>query len=162
MDINNTKDSGDSQIANVNTKHLLELYSRGELNEQQRKSLLEVIQTGPGIWKTLGDLGAQLRFQAIDQFGNDEIVRASVMRGMNEMRTNLKMGALTASELLVVEQILTCTLQCQIIGMKLEANTRGSHSMTQGAYWDKRYTHAMNRLNRSIELLAKLHLLYRS
>jgi hypothetical protein len=43
--------------------------------------------------------------------------------------------------------------------MRMETHSKGSHSIKEGMYWEQRYTLSMNRLNRSMEMLARLRVL---
>ena len=161
MDINITKDSGARELVRSEALEVV-LRSQGrKLEGNELDNLREVLKNYPDLWTAVGQLGEQVRCSALSVFKDDSLLQESVKFGMEQMRKELRCEHKSPVELLAIEQVITCWLQCQIVGIRMESSTRGNHSMKEGNYWDQRYTQAMNRLNRAMELLSRLNVVQR-
>jgi hypothetical protein len=161
MDTSITKANGDSKIERDEAYEILNVSQGKKLKGDELKELRKVLSDFPDIWKAVGKLGEQLRENSLGVFEDNTLVQESVKIGMEQMRKDLRGQHKSPVELLAIEQVITCWLQCQITGLRMETATKGSHEIRIGMYWEQRYTQSMNRLNRSMELLARLTLLTR-
>jgi len=159
MDTNITKASGDSYLDSSEAFDMLYESQGRKLEGKELTKLRQVLSEHPSLWQAVGKLGEQLRHNALAVFDDNSLVQESVRCGMEQMRKDLRCDHQSPVELLAIEQVITCWLQCQIVGMRMEAHSKGSHSIKEGMYWEQRYTLSMNRLNRSMEMLARLRVL---
>lgn len=157
MDTSITRDSGDKKLERDEAYEILFAAQGKKLHGDELKQLQQVLSDFPGIWQAVGKLGEQLRENALVIFEDNTLVQESVKIGMKQMRKDLSGQHKSPVELLAIEQVITCWLQCQITGLRMETATKGSHEIRIGMYWEQRYTQSMNRLNRSMELLARLN-----
>jgi hypothetical protein len=156
MDTSITKASGDNKIERDEAYDILYAAQGRKLEGDELKQLQKVLSDVPGIWKAVGKLGDQLRSNALGVFDDNTLVQESVKIGMEQMRKDLRTQYKSPVELLAIEQVITCWLQCQLTGLRMESATKGSHGFREGMYWEQRYTQSMNRLNRSMEVLVRL------
>ena len=153
-----TKGNGDGEELDINDAMAIIVKAHGrKLEGQELASIRELLAKDKDVWKATGDLGQQIRSRAVSYLGeSNTLAQESVAAGVDKMRKNLAEKDANQLERLAIEQILTCWVHCDVVGMKLQSNTQGKHSMSEGMYWEKRYHLAQARLSRSMELLGKL------
>jgi hypothetical protein len=156
MDTSITKVSGDSYLDSSEAFDMLYESQGRKLEGKELTKLREVLSGHPSLWQAVGKLGEQLRHNALAVFEDNSLVQESVRCGMEQMRKDLRCEHQSPVELLAIEQVITCWLQCQLTGLRMESATKGSHGFREGMYWEQRYTQSMNRLNRSMEVLVRL------
>ena len=157
MDITSTEANGASAATLTDDDIDFMRQAHGQsLDTQQVTQVKSILAKDPCAWTMLGDLCSQVRFAAIASLANDTAVHESVREGVVRMRSALCSEGSSEMEQLLIEQILTCWVQCSMLGRKLEWTTTGVHEMEHGNYWDRRYTIAQARLLRTIESLARI------
>ena len=153
----NTEEAGEND-ANLtkNEMSVLRFANGRKLDGKELAEVRTILRNKRGAWKWLGDLCEQIRLHAIERYRGNTAAHESIQTGLNQMRDELGFARASATERLVIEQILTCWAQCSVVGNRLEQVSAGPHSLSEGLYWERRYNGAQTRLVRSIEVLARL------
>ncbi len=127
-----------------------------KLDEKESTELRTILLDKPDAWKAMGDLCEQVRLIAIEPLRDNTAAYESVIVGLDRMRAEFGFAQANAVERLLIEQILTCWVQCSMVGKKLEGISAGTHSLEVGLYWERRYNIAQSRYVRTLEALAKI------
>jgi hypothetical protein len=127
-----------------------------ELSDAELERVRSILAKNPEAWKMLGDLFAQVRFVATSNLLSNRAAYESIHAGVRQMRKDLLAEGCSETERLLIENILTCWVQCSTLGRRLEMLTSAEHHMDVGAYWDRRYSAAQARFIRAVESLARI------
>ena len=60
---------------------------------------------------------------------------------------------------MLIQHAALCWLRFGLLELEVTAHTKGSHTLTAGAYWDRRLTGAQRRFMRAVETLEKVRAL---
>lgn len=124
---------------------------KNELTELGR-----ILRDKPDAWRVLGDLCEQVVAHAVEYLRDNTAGYQSVVVGLERRREELGFALASGVERLLIEQILTCWVQCSVAGLRLENVSAGQRSIEEGLYLERRYDSAQARLIRSIESLARI------
>lgn len=83
-------------------------------------------------------------------------VKMCVESGMVQQKNDLGYQDAPPLEQLLIENIVLCWLRLQVIELEVCKNTKGSHTLSAGRYWDQRLSAAQMRYLRAIETLARV------
>ncbi len=127
-----------------------------QLEASELAKVRQILAKDSQAWKMLGDMNAQIRFAAIDSLRENVAAYESICEGIRQMRKDLRSEGQSATECMLIEHVLTCWLQCAMLGRKLEFISANGHSIEAGSYWDRRYSAAHARFLRSLETLGRI------
>jgi hypothetical protein len=129
------------------------------LAEQQRRTAVRgVLRDYPCIWP-------HLRQQLTN--GEDALIKAQgcdpssatgqvARKVLNMMRTDLGYDQAPLLEQLLIEHVALAWLDFDMVQILYARGTTGSHTLTSGAYWDRRLNSAQHRYLRAVETLARV------
>ena len=139
------------------TDRLFQKLRSKSLNRYQVVRVQHILRAKPDQWRLVGDLAKEARIAAVEgNYGHTTIQGLSVLQGIEELRQKLTLPNSNELEKLLIEQIITCWVQCGATAVKLEEVDCILNMNVEGRFWENRHQNAHARLIRSIESLAKL------
>jgi hypothetical protein len=123
--------------------------------------LQEWLDTVPELWTVIGDLNHFVHQQLLGSMLGQCSISMAVRKGLETMRQDLDHGHASCLEKMLIDHVLTCWLRLQQVELKNIRVARGSPTMSQGDYWDRRLSAAQRRYLRACETLARVRKLIR-
>ena len=139
------------------TDRLFEKLSNKSLKRKEVSQVQQILRADRDQWRLVGDLAREARIAAVEGSGGHATVQGlSVQEGVEQMRQKLTNPNSNDLEKLMIDQILTCWVQCGATAMKLESIDYQLCMNVEGRFWESRHHNAHARLVRSVEALARL------
>ncbi|MCK4513101.1 hypothetical protein KAW64_15245 [bacterium] len=138
-------------------RDIIERTNTDNPDENDVTELRRVLAEDPVLWKCAGDLADVATRELINDRTPTVFVRESVMRGLEELRDSLGHARASAIEGLLIEHIALCWLR--LFFMEFEytsARKRGSVTVTQANFTERRLNHTQLRYLRACETLARI------
>jgi len=125
--------------------------------EEDIKALREFMRDDASIWQTYGDWARQSEIVILNEyFETSGFLLETVKKKLTNLRDELGWQDAAEIEKLLIRQVCLTWLRLYYVERQHHQATSGSHSLTQGIYWDKRLTVAQKRHLKAVESLAKV------
>lgn len=85
-----------------------------------------------------------------------ESVKMCLEAGTVQLQNDMGYQEAQPLERMLIENIIICWLRLQAVEIGMSNNTKGSHTLSEGRYWDQRLSAAQMRYLRAIETLARV------
>ena len=137
---------------------------RAGAKEADVEALRRLMGDNPGerLWAFItGPMGAA-ELSVLDHFGGiNPGVRAVWERRQRDLYKDLAGENPSRVENMLAQHAALCWLRLAEVEIQHAAHTAGSHTLTSGAYWDKRLTLAQRRFTRACETLERVRMMRR-
>jgi hypothetical protein len=129
-----------------------------EIEQQKQHEVRRVLREYPVIWSHLRDVlsDAEMRLIEATCGGRETTTAMLVDRLLQGMRRDLGYDAAPILEKLLIEQIVLCWLDLDMVQQLYATNAHREHTYRAGLYWDRRVNGAQQRYHRAIEALARV------
>lgn len=124
----------------------------------RRAAVRQVLHDYPCIWSSVRKFltNAKSELMKAAGCGPDTTSGLILERAMESMKNELGYIHAPLLEQLLIEQVVLTWFDLDIVQMKYARATSESHTLTLGAYWDRRVNSAQQRYLRAVETLARV------
>ena len=140
------------QPTEINLSPLIQKANAGD--REALKSLRQVLNAHPEIWRKAGDMGALVQRLMGAQIASTHFARESLRRKTQELRAQLLGTSPSPIERLAVERVVTTWMQIHQLDMQVAA--LGGDSSRWAVALAKRHDQASRRYDRALKSLATL------
>ena len=149
--------SGDDDLATYHRlRALVDRTNKENPDAADVAALKRELEAHPFLWRFAGDLTRRAADKIVDDQLATPYVKESIRRGMEEMRRELGYGKATLLERALIDRVVMCSVNLDLLQMLVTEEHMRSHSVDGGLYWDRRLTTAHRRFERACESLAKV------
>lgn len=122
------------------------------------KALRKALQEEPGTWRAAGDMLDHAQDQIIQSMASGLVViEESTRRGTEELQNDLSEPTDGPLEKLLIQEVILCWLHHSHTVHRMQRITmQGSHSLSEGNYWEKRVAASQRRYIRAMKSLARV------
>lgn len=132
--------------------------SKGDLRELRKK-----LEQTPQLYVLVMDMGETVRNQLIQKSMDQEAARLIIEAQTKVIRQGLGFEQSPLLEQMLIENVIVCWLRLQWAEYQLSGFIgRGSNSMSEVTYWERRLSKAQQRFLRASNSLARVRKLTRS
>ncbi len=123
-----------------------------------RAAVRKVLDEYPCLWPGIRCLATNARDELLKAAGcaRDSVPGMFIERTMKHIENELGYKGSPILERLLIEQVLIAWLDLDIVQVKYAQINKESHTLTSGAYWDRRLNGAQHRYLRAVESLARV------
>lgn len=153
--------SAGAAISAKELKALIEGTNKANPTKEDRAALAAAFDKYPLLAGIVGNMARRIRKSKIEKLGGTHFFQESVIRTMDKIEHELGYEQAPMASKLLIEQVLASWADLADVQNRHAAYLEGSHSTSEGEYWDKRLTRAQARYLRALETLAKVNKLSR-
>lgn len=142
-------------MANDELNKLIDNANCEKPKEKDRQALTRYLSEHPDAWRQIGDLSHTVREQILRSIRNVALTETT-RDSLRDLKKRFQFDKSSPLEQLLIENILNCWLQYQLVEAGYTTKMGSSITAAQGQYWEKRLTAAQRRYLKAIETLAKV------
>jgi hypothetical protein len=116
----------------------------------------------PRLWRFAGNTARLASDAAINRWNTTALVKESTKYGMETLRGELGYEASSPMERMLIEQVVLCWVNLNIMEWHHNDRLAGSHLAEDGLYWDRRLSTAQRRFTHACTSLARVRKLVQS
>ncbi len=124
--------------------------------EERRKAIRKVFQDYPVLWNGARRMFTTAESVMIETLTKDGLTQEFIEFALKGIRRDLGHEHAPMLEKFLIEQVALAWLDLESVQKRYADNALGSHTLTSGAYWDRRMTSAQARYTRAVEALARV------
>lgn len=118
--------------------------------------LRRILAEHPTLWRFAGDTARMASEKSVDLWNATVLIKESTKRGMEALLGELGYEGATPMERMLIEQVVLCWVNLNIMEMVHNARLAGNHIAEEGVYWDRRLNNAQRRFTRACDSLARV------
>ena len=138
-------------------RDVIERTNTDDPDEKDVAELRRILAEDPVLWKVTGDLADVAIHDLVKDQTPTVFVKESVTRGLEVLRDSLGYGRSSAIEELLIEHIALCWLRLSFMEFEYTSvRKRGSITVTQAGFAERRLNQTQRRYLRACETLARI------
>lgn len=146
------------EISANELRALIESTNKENPTNEDRAALAAAFDKYPDLALVVGNLARRLRKSRVHTLVRlSHFLQESVIRTMDKIEGELGYDQAPMASKLLIEQVLASWADLATVQSLHDSRLAGSHSSSDGEYWDKRLTRAQARYMRALETLAKVN-----
>ncbi len=122
----------------------------------RRTAVRQVLRDYPMLWSRLRRLLSNAEGVLIKAMTDDQVARELLEYTLKGMRNELGYQQAPILEKLLIEQVTIAYLDYDFVQQAYAQKALSSHTLSSGAYWDRRVNSAQARYTRAVEALARV------
>ncbi len=130
--------------------------AKAEAQALRRTAIRKVLQQYPILWSGARRMFTTAESVMIESLTKDGLTQEFIEFALKGIRRDLGHESAPMLEKFLIEQVSLAWLDLESVQKRYADNALGSHTLSSGAYWDRRLTSAQARYTRAVEALARV------
>lgn len=146
-------------VSEYTPNEIVDLFHRVDADKPSQEAindLRNLLSKHPELWKVGGDMAALAVDKVIRDIESQRSVRESIKAGFEAIQKDLGGMQATPLEKLLIENVVVCWLRMYTAELQFSNGMRGSVTLSQGMYWERRLSMTQDRYLKAVEALARV------
>ncbi len=137
-------------------RQLLAAVDKAKPTPADRAALQQCLRANPGLVGHFGNLALTMRERILSKLCGKESTTELVIAHCDQLRASLNYDEASGLERMVIDHIILCWVRWQDCEWWYQNHMDTPHTLTSGAYWERKLTLAQHRYLKAIETLARI------